>query len=120
MTKDQLYLPSDPVAKDWPALYAQYVRCNERLVSEIRRNREEGTDIDLTAMTEHDATGRALIRCPIEHQIQVGQKMRAVQNLTNIDQLFPNLSHIIVQDIFGLLGIHDPDTSLLPTLHAIA
>ena len=61
-----------------------------------------------------------MLVAPTTHFIQVGQKMRVVQNLANIDQIFPNLSHIIVQDIFKLLGIENADTALLPTPHAVA
>jgi len=120
MLDKPLYIPTPPLANDWQRLYRQYEKCNRAIVAEMAASRTTRIDIDPELLAKHHAAARVLIECPTTHFIQVGQKMRVVQNLANIDQIFPNLSLIIVQDIFALLGIENADTALLPTPHAVA
>ena len=120
MPDKPLYIPSPPLANDWQRLYRQYEKWNQAILSEMAASRATRDDLNPELLAKHHAAAHVLIECPTTHFIQVGQKMRVVQNLANIDQIFPNLSHIIVQDIFKLLGIENADTALLPTPHAVA
>jgi hypothetical protein len=107
MTTDPIPESTQAVATDWQKLYVNYQAASAAIV-------DATGDIADELLERHEQAARALIAFPATALTHVGQKIRAVQNLVHIDQLYPGLTNILLSDIFRLLGIDQPDEPPLP------
>ena len=81
---------------------------------EVARAAATGEDIDQAAADAHAFAAVTLIAIPATHVVQIGQKIRAADNLVNLGQLYPDLAEILLSDVLGLIGIANGDEKLLP------
>jgi len=109
-------LPNPVPASDaaWASVLGDYRAAASRLHAEVARAAASGEDIDQAATDAHAFAAVALIGTPATRAIQIGQKIRAADNLVNLGQLYPNLAEILLTDVLGLIGIEDSDERLLP------
>lgn len=109
-------LPNPVPASDaaWADALGAYREAASRFHAEVARAAATGEDIDQAAADAHAFAAVALIGTPATHVVQIGQKIRAADNLVNLGQLYPNLAEILLTDVLGLIGIADGDGRLLP------
>lgn len=114
MTDTTVPIPAPSSDGAWPSVLADYREACATLQREVNRAREQGADISPDVAASHGWAARALIETPATYAIQIGQKIRAADNLVNLSQLYPGLAAILLRDIFGLLGIESGDCRVLP------
>jgi hypothetical protein len=109
-------LPNPVAASDaaWASALGDYRAAASRFHAEVARAAATGEDIDQAAADAHAFAAVALIGTPATHVVQIGQKIRAADNLVNFGQLYPNLAEILLSDVLGLIGIANGDERLLP------
>jgi len=109
-------LPNPVAASDaaWASALGDYRAAASRFHAEVARAAVTGEDIDQAAADAHAFAAVALIGTPATHVVQIGQKIRAADNLVNLGQLYPNLAEILLSDVLGLIGIANGDERLLP------
>lgn len=109
-------LPRSTVSREfeWNEILADYREACATLRYAVSHAAATGEDVDALAADDHANAARALIETPARHIAHVGQKLRAVHNLTDINQLYPNLEAILLTDLLGLIGIDDESQPVLP------
>lgn len=115
MTDTTLQNPPGPRDADWQAVIASYRDASDTLRDEVARAAHNGEDIDQLAADVHAWAARALIETPATRLVHIGQKIRAADNLLNLDQLYPGLSRKLLRDVFGLMGLDSGDQNALPS-----
>jgi hypothetical protein len=114
MTDDTLSNPFSASDAAWAKALGDYRGATFRFHTEVARAAATGEDIDQTAADAHAFAAVALIGIPATRVVQIGQKIRAADNLVNLGQLYPNLAEILLSDVLGLIGIADGEERLLP------
>lgn len=114
MTDSTLSNPVPASDAAWADALGEYRAAALRFHAEVARAAATGEDIDQAAADAHAFAAVALIGTPATHVVQIGQKIRAADNLVNLGQLFPNLAEILLTDVLGLIGIDDSEGRLLP------
>lgn len=114
MTDNTLANPAPTSDSAWASVLAEYREACTSLEAEVARARNAGDDISEDAAASHAWAARALIETPATHLVHIGQKIRAADNLVNLAALYPGLPDILLNDLFGLLGIDSGDQRLLP------
>lgn len=109
-------LPNPHPASDaaWTVVLGDYRAAVTSFHAEVSRAAAAGDDIDQATADAHAFAAVALIGTPATHVVQIGQKIRAADNLVNLGQLYPNLAEILLRDVLGLIGITSGDDRLLP------
>jgi len=98
----------------WLVALADYRDACALFQTEVERARIDGDDISPDVAASHAWAARALIEQPASTIVQIGQKVRAADNLVNLSQLYPGLPEILLRDLFGMLGIESGDCQPLP------
>lgn len=99
---------------EWTEAEARYRTASEAL-EEATNQASGGTgDVNDAAVMAHAAAARALIETPATHLAHIAVKIRAADNLLDLTASYPELPKILLDDIFGLLGLYDPDGAALP------
>lgn len=99
---------------EWMEAEARYRTASEALEEATSQASGGSGDVNDTAVMAHAAAARALIETPATHLAHIAVKIRAADNLLGLTASYPELPKILLDDIFGLLGLYDPDGAALP------
>jgi len=100
---------------EWSRNYAAYQAACEALRRATALTKHLGDEIDILAVDEHNQAAQALIHTPATRIAHIAQKLRAADNFLNLSQIYPGFPGLLLDDLFGLMGIDSGDASPLPS-----
>jgi len=74
----------------------------------------EGADDDDAVARDHQLAGKLLLETPATHLGHVAIKIREADNMLGLATSYPDLPELLLKDIFGMMGLPEPDGAALP------
>lgn len=98
----------------WTEAEHRYRSAAEALRSATVDAAGEGADVDDAVASDHQLAGKLLLETPATHLGHVAIKIRAADNMLGLATSYPDLPGLLLKDIFGMMGLPEPDGAALP------